>query len=701
MSPASPWSADLALRADGLLRVMNDAGVLSAADVHLASRLGVLVGESDDRVLLAAALAVRSTRQGSVVVDLARVADTVVLDAEDPDATTPDETTPDETTPDETTPDGTTPDATAPDGTTPDGGASAGASDLGALPWPEPGAWVAACAASALTTGDDAPLRLHGTGLWLARYDAQERLVVDELRRRTAAAPDDLDLDVLRAGLDRLFPAADADQRLAAAVCALSRVSVLAGGPGTGKTTTVSKVLALLREQHPTWRVALAAPTGKAAARLDEAVASSSAGFAAADRERVGRLEGTTVHRLLGWRPGSRSRFRHDRTNRLPYEVVVVDEASMVPLTLMARLLEALRDTTRLVLVGDPDQLASVEAGAVLGDLVDRGALGSRTARAAAALDVVVPGHGARVVPARPAAYVRDGIAALTVNHRFDAASAIGRLADAVRDGRVEDAVDLLRDGAGAPDAPAGPGRHGVELVEVADDAPLPLDALAAVERDVVAWGTALRHAALAGDPAGALRALDGHRLLCAHRRGPRGVQQWEALSLRWLVAADPDLLTSRADGHHPGEPLLVTTNDYEVNLFNGDTGVVVADRAQDDAGPGGGRGAGASPGADHGGLRAWFARGGRPVGVPLVRLGSVRPVHAMTVHRSQGSQFGRVTVVLPTADSPLATRETVYTALTRAVSHVRVVGSVDAFAAAVARPAARATGLRRRLAED
>jgi DNA-binding transcriptional LysR family regulator len=213
----------------------------------------------------------------------------------------------------------------------------------------------------------------------------------------------------------------------------------------------------------------------------------------------------------------------------------------------------------------------------------------------------------------------------------------------------------------------------------VGDDEPLTPDLLAPVEQDVRAWGAQLRRTALAGQAAQALEALDTHRLLCAHRRGPRGVQHWEWLATRWLAQDRADEATlPRADGRYPGEPLLVTTNDYEINLFNGDTGVVVAD-----------------PGR---GMRAWFARGGQPTPVALVRLGDVRPVHAMTVHRSQGSQFERVTVVLPTAGSPLATRETLYTAITRAVSHVRVVGSAEAFAAAVARPAARATGLRERL---
>jgi exodeoxyribonuclease V alpha subunit len=476
---------------------------------------------------------------------------------------------------------------------------------------------------------------MSGTRLWLARYWDQEEQVAHELRERSAAAPDDLDAKVLTAGLDRLFPLPeDADQRSAAQACALSRVSVLAGGPGTGKTTTVSRLLALLTERHPGWRVRLAAPTGKAAVRLEEAVRSSAATLPAEDQTRLGELSATTLHRLLGWRPEARSRFRHDRTNRLPAEVVVVDEASMVSLTMMARLLEALRPSTRLVLVGDPDQLASVEAGAVLGDLVD--------------------------------ATSRVAVAALSTNRRFPATSGIARLAAAVQEGRGEDALEVLH----ADDAPE------VELVAAADDAVLSAEQLSGVRDDVVSSGTALHEAAAAGDAPAAIAALDAHRLLCAHRRGPRGVAHWSALAARWVADVHP--VVPRADGRYAGEPLLVTANDYEIGLYNGDTGVVLDD--------------------GQGGLVAAYGRGGEPVVVPLVRLGAVRSLHAMTVHRSQGSQFARITVVLPPAGSPLGTRETLYTAVTRATTHVRVIGSPAALVEAVGRPAARATGLRERL---
>ncbi|HET9945631.1 MAG TPA: exodeoxyribonuclease V subunit alpha, partial [Actinomycetes bacterium] len=439
--------ARLALRATGLLADFNRAGILTAADVHVAQRLGRLGGEADEAVLLAVALVVRSTRHGSVVLDLSTAEATTSpeVDEEDGEVAAPVE-----------------------------------------LAWPSD--WFGRCVASPLVDG---PLRMHGTRLWLARYWDQEEQVAGELRERSAVAPTDLDADVLSAALDRLFPhASDSDQRSAAQACATSRVSVLAGGPGTGKTTTVSRLLALLKEQHPEWRVRLAAPTGKAAARLEEAVRSSTAALSdAADRDRVGELSATTLHRLLGWRPEARSRFRHDRTNRLPAEVVVVDEASMVSLTMMARLLEALRPSTRLVLVGDPDQLASVEAGAVLGDLVDAGS--------------------------------RVAVAALSTNRRFPSTSGIARLAAAVQEGRADDALAVLDAG----DAPE------VELVAVGDDAVLSVEQLDDVRDDVVRSGTALQRAAEEGDARAALAALDTHRLLCAHRRGPRGVTHWSALA--------------------------------------------------------------------------------------------------------------------------------------------------------------------------
>src|SRR5690348_9908904 len=274
-----------ALRAGGLLASFDDAGVLAPADVHVAQRLGVLAGEPDDRVLLAAALVVRGTRHGSVVLDLAAAASTIAPDAEE-------------------------------------------AADLAVeLPWPALDGWVEACAASPLVTGANGgpPLQQVGSRLWLDRYWRQEVQIADDLLRRSQDRPDDVDLAALRADLDELFAGDSvADQRRAVAVAALSRVAVIAGGPGTGKTTTVAQLISVLRRRlGPGLRVALAAPTGKAAARLEEAVHSATAGLSADDRAALAALSASTLHRLLGRRPGTSSRFRHDRDNHLPFDVVI------------------------------------------------------------------------------------------------------------------------------------------------------------------------------------------------------------------------------------------------------------------------------------------------------------------------------------------------------------------------------------------
>jgi exodeoxyribonuclease V alpha subunit len=421
----------------------------------------------------------------------------------------------------------------------------------------------------------------------------------------------------------------------------------------------VARVLALLLDQPvPPLRVALAAPTGKAAARLQTAVQTEARSFTEVDRHQLPSLTASTLHRLLGWVPGGGTRFRHNRDNRLPFDVVVVDETSMVSLTMMARLLEALSPDTRLILVGDPDQLASVEAGAVLADLV-----AGLTARAPAA---GVPGSTVPAGPAVPGSQGptdgpgqigggRGGVVLLRKTWRFG--GDIAELAAAVRDGDADGALAVL-----------GKGRQSVALVGPGDPG---------ARTDVVAGASAVRAAALAGDAETALARLENHRLLCAHRTGPRGVQEWTRQIENWLAAEHDD---AREGEWYAGRPVLVMANDYAIGLFNGDTGVVVRE-----------------PGGD---LRVVFTREGDPVSFAPRRLADVQTVHAMTVHRSQGSQFDRVTFVLPETDSPLSTRELLYTALTRAQTFVRLVGTEAELRAAISRPAARASGLRLRLAD-
>ncbi|MCO8276749.1 exodeoxyribonuclease V subunit alpha [Actinoplanes sp. TRM 88003] len=578
-----------ARNAAGLLAAFNDAGVLALADVHVADRVARLGGEPDETVRLAVALTVRALRLGSVCVELATARRTTTSEEE---------------------------------------------VDLSTLPWPEPPAWRAACDRSPIVAAageSGRPLRLVRGLLYLDRYWREEELVRRQLQQRAAAPPPPVDLTQLRTDLGRLFEPGGEKQRLAAAVSALRRVTVLAGGPGTGKTTTIARLLAVLCAQpgEPP-RIALAAPTGKAAARLEEAVRSS--GVPLPD------LRASTLHRLLGRRPGSRTRFKHHAAHRLPYDVVVVDETSMVSLTLMARLIEAVRPDARLILVGDPDQLASVEAGAVLGDIV--AAKGEPSPALAAALAGV--GETGEVV---------NGVVTLDRVWRFG--GDIARLATAVRAGDDDAVVALLRSGSGE-----------VEFVESA--------AVSGLRTEVVEALATVAEAASGGDAVAALHALEQHRLLCAHRRGPYGVTRWTAEIESWLPA---DRLTDLS----PGRPLLITANDYDAGLYNGDTGVVI--QTPD-------------------GLRAAFARGGEVMLIPPSRLSEAQPLYAMTVHRSQGSQFDRVSLVLPPATSPLLTRELFYTAVTRARTGLRILGTEDAVRAAVTRPIARASGLRDTLTE-
>ena len=418
------------------------------------------------------------------------------------------------------------------------------------------------------------------------------------------------------------------------------RLAVVAGGPGTGKTTTVARIVALIAEQAAATRsrqplVALAAPTGKAAARLQEAVHEETARLPvdAEIRELLLGLRASTLHRLLGWRPGSHSRFAHNRGNRLPHDVVIVDETSMVSLSLMARLVEAVRPDARLILVGDPGQLASIEAGVVLADIVG---------------------------PAEdPEATSRMGIVVLDRVHRYG--GAIARVADAIRGGDGDATIAALR---------AAPG----EVTWLAADV-LESD-LELVRERVVAAGLAVTRSARAGDGSEALTALSRFRLLCAHRRGPYGVSDWTTRVQGWLAEELADLDLEQRD--YVGRPLLVTENNYELGLYNGDTGVIV-------------QGASGRP-------SAVFERGRELLGFSPLRLGAVETVYAMTIHKSQGSQFDTVAVVLPAASSRILTRELLYTAVTRARRELILVGTEEAVRRAVARPVARASGLRERL---
>jgi exodeoxyribonuclease V alpha subunit len=631
------FDARRARHAPGLLREFNDVGVLTAADVHVALRLGELAGADDDWVTLAAALAVRAPRLANVNVDLATIHDTATVESDDE-------------------------------------------VDLSTLQWPPAAEWIARVAGSELVAvgdtdrGESSPLRLVGSNLYLDRYWNEERRLASSLLALSEQTTQKIDLNVLAEGLARLFPGeTDGRQCLAAASAVLRRFTVVAGGPGTGKTTTVARIVALLAEQatassSATPLVALAAPTGKAASRLEEAVHEEALVLPVGDelRTQLLRLHASTIHRLLGWRPDSHSRFRHDGRRRLPHDVVIIDESSMVALSLTARVVDAVRADARLILVGDPGQLASIEAGAVLGDIV--GPAAERLVISAPARELVaeVTGHPVAADEPRPGVTIGDGIVVLDRVHRFG--EGIAKLAQAVRRGDADAAMDILR---------SSPGDVMWIPVDLADSSGLA--ALAPVRNRAVAAAAAMLQAARVGDATEAIAALGSFRLLCPHRLGAHGVAGWNATIESWL---SDEIGTLGSDGlWYVGRPLLVTKNDYELGLFNGDTGVVIRTEADQ--------------------IRAAFPRRSELVEVSPSRLAAVDTVYAMTIHKSQGSQFETAAVLLPGPTSRILTRELVYTAATRARKLLILAGTEATIRAALARPVARTSGLRERLWES
>jgi exodeoxyribonuclease V alpha subunit len=594
--------ADFSPNATGLLRIFHQAGIIAWGDIHVATKVGYLCGEHDERVLLGCALAVRALRAGSTCLDFTDVRAIPPIDEEDYQPVNPGD-------------------------------------------WPQDSEWIAALQASPMVAvGADAPsgkpLRWMDGLLYLERYWQEESLVAAQLRaRRNAVSTTSYDADTL----DELFTGigSDEQQKLAIAVAACCGVSVIAGGPGTGKTATIARLLALLLSAEPGLQIALAAPTGKAAARMEEAISSAVDGLPARFEQVIAKLKqlhAGTLHRLLGWTPISRTQFVHNQAKPLPHDVVIVDEASMVSVVLMSRLLAALRPDAKLVLVGDPEQLAPVEAGAVLADIVSRP--GDPPGQLAARLQAL------RLPPA-------TSVVRLTTNHR--SSQELARLAAAVQAGDADLVVKLATDA-------------GILFAEVAESG---------LRQKIERYSLPMLQAARAGDAASALAALAGHRLLCGHRTGPEGVAWWTKVVEEWLGEQDP--LFRPQQVWYPGRPVLVTQNSPDIELFNGDTGVVVANPQ---------------------GLadKAFFERGGSVRGVGVHLLSDVETAHVMTVHKAQGSQFESVSLILPRLESPLLNRELLYTAITRAERQVTLIGSAEQLRHAVTHPAQRASGLARNL---
>ncbi len=486
-----------------------------------------------------------------------------------------------------------------------------------------------------LPGGPPCPLVLDGSGhLYLYRYWQYEQELARRILQKAGAASPNLDEYLLLDGLARLFPGrGELDRQKEAAVVALHRqFCVISGAPGTGKTSTVVRILVLLLEQdgERRQRIAMAAPTGKAAARLKRSIHDMKNSLDCSDEVKAAIPDDVvTIHRLLGTLAGS-ARFRHSVKNPLPFDTVIIDEASMVALPMMSALVTALRPDARLVLLGDRDQLASVEPGSVLGDICRAG---SET----------------RASP------LSGSLVMLEKNYRFQAGSGIAEISRAVNAGQESEALELLKSCAGGISWQRSPAREELQ---------------SSLAKKVV---EGYRGYLEGTSPLDALEQFDRFRLLCALREGPYGVG---GLNHTVESILDREGLIGPKGSFYRGRPLMITVNNHPMQLFNGDTGILFPD-------------------SENGGeLRAFFpAPDGGARSIAPERLPQHETAYAITIHKSQGSEFGRVLMILPPVDGELMTRELLYTGITRAKESVEIWANEEVFCAAVRKKTKRSSG--------
>jgi len=591
-------------------------------DIHFAGFIARLAGKNFSGLPLAAALVSSYTRQGHVCLDLSSIEGKELLKGEN---------------------------------------------GIDPVVCPELNTWRKQLRETAVVgnPGEYKPLILDDRSrLYLFRYWEYQEKLADSIRRRIHDTDVDIGIGLLKEELIRLFPFNEAGkinwQRVAAFTALTKQFCVISGGPGTGKTSIVATILALLLKQAESERrrIALIAPTGKAATKLQEAIRSMKTKLPCPNsiKEKIPE-EASTIHRMLGSIPDS-PYFRHNAKNTLPVDVVVVDEASMVDLALMSKLIQALPLQARIILLGDKDQLASVEAGAVLGDICDTGTEHSfshsfcKNCKEVTGYTIHTQQNGT------PESEIRDCIIELEKNYRFGSDSGIGAVSYAVNTGDGDRAIKLMKGG-----------KYGDITWK---NLPHPNDLPQVIKATIIqGYGEYLR----ARDPFEVFQVFERFQILCALREGPFGVAALNILAeqiLREEGLINPDRRW------YPGCPVLITRNDYTLRLFNGDMGIVLSDPSANNE------------------LRVFFpSPDGTVKKFHPFRLPEHETVYAMTVHKSQGSEFDKVLLVLPDRESPVLTRELIYTSITRAKKNVEIWGNENVFCTAVSRYIERTSGLR------
>lgn len=521
--------------------------------------------------------------------------------------------------------------------------------------------------------GDYRPLILDDKNrLYLHRYWNYEKTLADAIKKK---ASDDItghdtkfDAKYVKKLLEKYFPDVSGDktnlQKLAALTTVFKRFCIISGGPGTGKTTAIAKILSLLIEVESgrKLKIYLCAPTGKAAAKLAESIRNTKKNIDCSDEiKKLMSEDAYTIHRMLKTIPGS-SGFYYNADNKLSADIVIVDEASMVDLALLTKLIEALPDKARLVLAGDKDQLASVEAGSVLGDLCNRGNIPGYSGTLYKELyketedGIDITYADSKSTPDKPV--LNDCIVVFKKNYRFSEASRIGRLSMAVNKGEAESAIGILKEKKG----------DGIYWEEIKTQKEL----YRLLEEKIVGgYSPYLK----INDPIAALNSFGRFKILCAVNKGPFGIDSINSLAESVLARKR---LIDTSNQWYRGRPVLIKENSYSLGLYNGDMGLIMPAQDADDN------------------LYAYFHGNLEP---ERKFKPGILPKHdtayAVTVHKSQGSEFENVVLVLPEKDYPVLTRELIYTGITRTTGKLTILGTESIIRRAILRKTERASGLR------